>query len=277
MTQDAQLEWERRNGRWAAAAAALSIVFLIAGTAYRLAAVPAADNDRELLRLIDEQGSDFVISGVLQGLSLLFLAGVLVYLYRVIRHRRPEMHPVALVVGVLGPVLLASGSVLLQLDRIEAADEFFASGSRTEGRAEDQLREVSVASQVTGGAGQLSTAIAFVLIGLNGLRSGVLSRFMGVLGVIIGGLYVLPLVPGGQLILQVFWLGALALLFLDRWPGGRGPAWETGEPDPWPSTAERRGLGSPPEEPDPEAARAEQAEQPVEPAARKKKKRKKRR
>ena len=148
MTPEAQLEWERRVGPWAAVAAALSIIFLIAGTVYRLTAVPAADNDRELLRQIDNEGSDFVISGVLQGVSLLFLAGVLFFLYRAIRFRRPELHPVALVLGVAGPVLLAVGSVLLQLDRLDAADEFFASGARTEDRAEDQLREVGVASQV---------------------------------------------------------------------------------------------------------------------------------
>ena len=38
-------------------------------------------------------------------------------------------------------------------------------------------------------------------------------------------------------IIQAFWLGALGLLFLGNWPGGRGPAWETGEADPWPSAA----------------------------------------
>jgi hypothetical protein len=34
-------------------------------------------------------------------------------------------------------------------------------------------------------------------------------------------------------------------LFLGNWPGGRGPAWESGEPDPWPTPAERRGLVAP--------------------------------
>ena len=30
------------------------------------------------------------------------------------------------------------------------------------------------------------------------------------------------------------------MLLLDRWPGERGPAWDTGEPIPWPSAAEQR-------------------------------------
>jgi hypothetical protein len=59
---------------------------------------------------------------------------------------------------------------------------------------------------------------------------------------------VLQLVPLVPVILQAFWLGAVGALFLGNWPGGRGPAWESGEPDPWPSAAERRGLAPPREE-----------------------------
>ena len=41
----------------------------------------------------------------------------------------------------------------------------------------------------------------------------------------------LPILSG-PLIVQLFWLVAIGVLFLGRWPGGRGPAWETGEADP---------------------------------------------
>jgi hypothetical protein len=49
----------------------------------------------------------------------------------------------------------------------------------------------------------------------------------------------MPVVPE---IIQAFWLGAVGALYLGNWPGGRGPAWETGHADPWPTAAERRGL-----------------------------------
>ena len=55
---------------------------------------------------------------------------------------------------------------------------------------------------------------------------------------IVGVLLVLPILP--LPILQVFWLGALGVLFLGRWPNERGPAWDTGDPDPWPTAAELR-------------------------------------
>jgi hypothetical protein len=109
-----------------------------------------------------------------------------------------------------------------------------------------------------------------------------LSRFLGIIGVIVGGLYVLPLFGGPQIV-QLFWLGALAMLVLGFWPGGRGPAWETGEAAPWPTAAERRGLAprgrdgedeapaeaddAPDEEPEP----AEPEPVPERPASRKRK------
>jgi hypothetical protein len=102
-------------------------------------------------------------------------------------------------------------------------------------------------------------AFAAVMIAMNAMRTGLLSRFMGVLGIGMGVMLILPL--GIQPLLQLFWLGALGVLFLGRWPGaGRGPAWETGEPIPWPSAADR--LGPPPDEVGPEPAL-----EPTEPAA----------
>jgi hypothetical protein len=86
--------------------------------------------------------------------------------------------------------------------------------------------------------GVLAVAFAFVLISLNAMRAGLLSRFMGIIGVIIGALTVLPLF--GPSIIQVFWFGALGLILLDRWPNGRGPAWEVVESIPWPSGADQR-------------------------------------
>jgi hypothetical protein len=93
------------------------------------------------------------------------------------------------------------------------------------------------------------------MISLNAMRAGLLSRFMGILGIFVGVLLVIPI---GVQILQLFWFAALGLLFLDRWPGGRGPAWSSGEAIPWPGAAEQRH--------DMERRRAEQ-EGLVEPAA----------
>jgi hypothetical protein len=89
-------------------------------------------------------------------------------------------------------------------------------------------------------AGTIGVAFLFVMLPLRARAVGLLSPFMAILGVICGALLVLPLVPSP--VMTAFWLGALGLLFLDKWPGGRGPAWESGEAEPWPSPAQRRGL-----------------------------------
>src|SRR3954467_2739471 len=80
---------------------------------------------------------------------------------------------------------------------------------------------------------------AFVLIGMHAMRAGLLSRFMGILGVIVGALTAIPIL-GGAPVVQLFWLIAMAVLFLNRWPQGRGPAWEEVEPIPWPTAQDRR-------------------------------------
>jgi hypothetical protein len=66
------------------------------------------------------------------------------------------------------------------------------------------------------------------------MRAGLLTRFMGVLGIICGA--ALVLLPQNPIV--VFWLLALALLFARRWPPGMPPAWETGRAEPWPSSTE---------------------------------------
>jgi hypothetical protein len=108
------------------------------------------------------------------------------------------------------------------------------------------------------------------------MRSGLLSRFMGVLGIIVGVLLVLPLVPGGQVFIQAFWVFALGLLFVGRWPGGRGPAWETVEAIPWPSAAQVRDAALL-EERAAEATEEAEAEKPEEEQPVKRKRKKKRR
>jgi hypothetical protein len=81
---------------------------------------------------------------------------------------------------------------------------------------------------------------------------GLLTRFMGILGVIVG-VAVAPILPIDQQgIIRVFWLAALGLLFLGRWPSGTPKAWVTGEAEPWPTQQQLRERR--------EAARAERDE-----------------
>jgi hypothetical protein len=182
-------------------------------------------------------------------------------------------------VSTAGPEAVAT--ILRQLDLIEVAEDFFpeqAEAARdVDDAAEDAIREGrSAAVEGTVYGGSIALAFAFVMISLNAMRVGLLSRFMGILGIFVGILLVIPL---GVQILQLFWFAALGLLFLNRWPGGRGPAWESGTAEPWPTAAQRRGLAPMPAEDEAEEARLDPNEPlpegeplPERPASRKRRK-----
>lgn len=239
-----QLDWEARWAKPAAVAAFAAALFLIAGTIVRQAVALKGnpDNEREFLVAIDDNAGEFLASSALQALSFLALAGVFLYLGRAVLARKPELPKVLLWLGVIGPLLLGLAGVLADVDRLDIADEFLAAGAETEKRAEDLLEDRSVLSTSLGSAGTLALAVAFVLFGINAMRVGLLTRFMGIIAAIVGVLYVIPLLAG-PLVVQLIWLLALCVLFLGHWPGGRGPAWETGEAVEWPSGLARQQAG----------------------------------
>lgn len=294
MSHDEQLAWEARAGKPAAIAAVGSGVISFGGWVMYQSVIADRDEGTDgFLKAIGDDPSTFITSGVLQAIGLLLLIPPLVYFARAIRARRPEFSQTATVLVVLGALGFAISTVVQQLVLRDVADDFFpfqipddvsnlkgdayAEAVDPEKAAEEAIRDdLPPAVSGLGLGATFALAFAIVMIAMNAMRVGLLSRFMGVLGIAMGVMLILPL--GIQPLLQLFWLSALGLLFLGRWPGaGRGPAWETGEPIPWPSAADR--LAPPPEEtaePEP-AAEPEPPPEPAEgesprPASRKRKK-----
>ena len=288
MSTEEQLAWEARAGKPAAIAAfAAGVIGFTSWLLYQSAISDRDDGTDGFLKAISDDPSTFITSGVLQSIGLLLLIPPLVYFARAIRARRPEFSQAATILVVLGALGFAISTVVQQLVLRDVADDFFpfqipddasslsgdayAEAVDPEKAAEEAIRDdlPPVVSGLGLGA-TFALAFAIVMIAMNAMRVGLLSRFMGVLGIGMGVMLILPL--GVQPLLQLYWLSALGFLFLGRWPsGGRGPAWETGEPIPWPSAADRR---APPEE---EAGEPERTPEPAEPespkpASRKRKK-----
>jgi hypothetical protein len=275
-----QLEWEARVGRLAGFAALIAAALIVASLGYRIAVLPhGADNVKEFLPQVKAHKNAFIGSGILTGLGMLAFIPPLLYLYTVTRYRRPELHPVARVLIFLGPILFAVCSVWFQFRQAHAADLFLAGANKTNKHAEDLLRDSTTAVAGLSLAASIATGLATVMVSLNAMRAGLLSRFMGVLGIILGALFVLPLIASP--IIQLFWLLALGALFLDIWPGaGRGPAWESGEAEPWPSPPSRFAPQQAREETEPEPEPDELEPEPAtapSPNARKRRKKKARR
>ena len=110
-------------------------------------------------------------------------------------------------------------------------------GDEADDRAEDARDDASGASlsRLLGTVGGLAFAIGLFYTSLWAMRVGLLTRFWGTLGM--AAAVVSTFIPPFFVILLI-WFGALGLLLLGIWFGGRPPAWETGTAVPWPRPGE---------------------------------------
>jgi hypothetical protein len=289
-----QLEWERSAGRPAGGAAIASaflgmVALVVANTTVRGQRGDEADG----IVLAHKHLGAIVTAGILSALSILLLAPTLLYLFRATKYRRAELPEVSRYLALIGPVLFAGGLVGQAIALRDAVNTTFAKFPLPPEVAKDVANDAFTTGPVADwslvllGVGLLVGA-ATVLISLNARRAGLLSSFMGITGVIVGVLIVVPFV-GRPPIVYFFWAAALGLLYMRRWPGqrGRGPAWESGEQEPWPTTAELRAeqnatkLTRTPEraepEPDDDGYDEDYDDDPVAPHPRSKKRKRKRR
>jgi hypothetical protein len=297
-----QLAWEARLRRPAAyaaiAAAVLGLVgFVVTRTIFEDR--PNTGSTPDAFISINESPGALIGGTVVGALSTLLLIFVFYFLFRATVHRTATIPRWFVYLIFAGPPLYAIAQVIGAFDQVDVAEQFVngdysfpdadagespnltecpairgALGDACADELADVNRESPNAALVfLSLVGPILVAFLFVMIPLRARRAGLLSPFMGILGVLSGVLLVLPLLP--PVILQAFWLGALGALFLGRWPGGPGPAWESGEPDPWPSPAQRRGLlgprgGAPADQAEPDAP-AEPEPPPARPSSRKRK------
>ncbi len=281
-----QLAWEARQRSAAAIAAAVAALLTFVGTVWRgltlsdlprngfLESLSRAAQDGPIGKLeslrvatfefYDDNATGVLLSSVVVAIGYVALGWALTYLAVATRARRREFPRVLVYVPLVAGTLQALATVLSAFATNSAISDFLA-GPRTVDAAQDiATTGLGVFAQLLGLPGALGLALALVMISLNAMRVGLLTRFMGVLGIITGGLQILPF--GGPLpVVQCFWLLLLALLFVGRWPNGQPPAWRTGNAEPWPSAAavreqRRRASGPEPEpgvperEPEPVAA-----------------------
>jgi hypothetical protein len=255
------LDWERRHRTPAAVAAGVAGVATLAGNLYAqlsayndvptIGAVqaltpalqgraePAINPRTAIAQFLADNSTSLIFAGVLTSLGAAAAGYALYYLFRATQARRRELPPLARWVVVIGATLVALSYLLQPIFRSIRAQSFLDGADRTRDAIDSALSggPLVVVSAI-GLAGQLALALAFVLVCLNAMRAGLLTRFMGVLGIIVGVLYVFPF---GQLpVVQSFWLVALVPLFVGRWPQGTPPAWTSGVAEPWPSAAALR-------------------------------------
>lgn len=250
MSKQDQLEWEARWARPAAAAAFVAALLLLA----QVILLQTVVEDRagiepipDFLLSVDENPAMLLGARGAQALASLLLIGVFLYLFRAVQARAGGVPNWFIYMIVAGPALYAVGLILGAVGQVDVASDF-AGGEPIRGNAGDDRADRLLEDNANAGvfalnfAGSIATAFLFVMLPLRARRVGLLSPFIGILGVVTGALLVLQIVPLVPVIIEAFWLGAIGALYLGNWPGGRGPAWETGEAEPWPTAAQRRGL-----------------------------------
>jgi hypothetical protein len=98
-------------------------------------------------------------------------------------------------------------------------------------------KEASLAPLATGLglAGALGFVVALLYTGLWAMRTGLLTRFWGSVGMVAGVAFLL----GPLFLVALVWFVYFGLLCLGLVPGGRPRAWGAGEAVPWPTPGEK--------------------------------------
>jgi hypothetical protein len=226
----------RERPRMTVAAIVAAIFTLLGPLVGRIASGAPPDNLPAALLFYHEHQASQYASAACSVVGAVAIAFVLDFLYRATKARNPELPRQIRPLPWIGAIGVAIFTTAYQVALAVNVEHFATAGSQTYEEARKAI-DAGV-PPVIGLFVQLALALAIVMIAINAMRVGLLTRFLGYLGVISGALFVLMLVPIP--IVQVYWLGALAMLFAGRSPSGTPPAWQSGEAMPWPSPAEMR-------------------------------------
>jgi hypothetical protein len=274
-TPQQQLEWEKVQRPRAALAAAAAAILIFCGQvaqgvlfngapplsfleSLQRAARPGDVDTLPSLQLpvaeyLNERAAWLIGATFAEAIGSFALAYALAFLAAATRARRGEaFHKMALYLPVVGGVLIGFSAIARGVGRVLDVHNFLDS-PRTVAEGKDiGLGGLYLVGDILRYPAALALAVGIVMLSIQAMRSGLLTRLIGAVGVVVGGAQVIQilLLP----LVQVYWLTALAVLFAGRRPGGDPPAWRTGREEPWPTQAElnaKRAAREP--KPEPEA------------------------
>jgi hypothetical protein len=246
--REAALAWEERWSRPAALATLASILLIAAAIVVASQGVGSSGGDSELLRNVDAHRGAQLLSSILQAIGVGLLAAPLYYLFRAARARSDAMRGQLVGVVIAAPLFLAVLAILSGLSTLSAASDFVSnevprlmakgvalSSDRANDVASDTINDAPLRPLAAGFGlgGQLGFVIAMFYTARYAMRTGLLTRFWGSLGMALGAVSFIFFQ------FTLLWFIYLGLLLAGVVPGGKPPAWQSGEAEPWPSPGEK--------------------------------------
>lgn len=183
-----------------------------------------------------------IAGSVIAAIAIAALTLVLLLLADASRFRRPASWAAARPLTIVGGAFLVLASIAHQVVLAIQTHEF-AVGHDFSNRAADHALTTGTAIVIPeyfALIGGVALAAGMIAIVLNAMRVGLITRWVGVLGIFTGILIFVPLGGATLGVVPAFWLVAMGILYIGKWPNGQPPAWETGEARPWPSRAQMR-------------------------------------
>jgi hypothetical protein len=194
------------------------------------------------VKFISHHAGPLIAGSVLAAVAIGVLTLVLLLLVEATRFRRPETWGPARMLVIAGGSSLAVISVAHQIvTAIETHN--FAIGHDLSNQAVDNALTKGTANLIIDYldlVAGLSLAVGMIVVMVNSMRVGLITRWMGVVGIISGVLIFLPIGGATLEVVPSFWIVAMGILYIGKWPNGQPPAWESGEAKPWPSRAQMR-------------------------------------
>lgn len=234
MTPEQVIERERR---WARPVATMSMgaVVLIFASIFVARAVTGG-GQAEVLRSSDAHRSALLISSFLQAFGFGLLMAPLLFLFRAAQARSPRVRGQLVGVVIAAPLFLAASGLLSGITTLDAAADFVAQGVTGTGDHANKIAQDSLDGAATGPlalgfglGGRIGFTVAMIYSCLWGMRTGLLPRLGGSLGIALGAVSFLFLQ------FTATWFVYFAFLIAGRQRGGRPPAWDAGVAIPLPS------------------------------------------
>lgn len=232
------LSAEARERPRVAIVAIVAAVLTIAAPVMVLVAISGttADNAFSSAFLTAEHRTVLLASTAVSALGLLALTYVLDFLLRATMHRSPQTRAFIRPLLIVGGIAMAIVTVVLRVLTAVRIDHFVNESTLTWQELKDASSYGALAFVAL--AAQFAFAFAFIFVALNAMRVGLLTRFLGYLGVFSAVLFVIPILP--LPIVQVYWLAMLALLLWGFNKAREPPAWSSDREVLWPTAAEMR-------------------------------------